>query len=143
MTATTKAPTWFKATAIIALIWNLLGVIAYLSQAFMPPELLEAMPEAERALFENTPAWVTAAFATAVWGGALGSLLLILRKSAAFQVFIISLIGIVAQLSWNLFFGKTMEVYGPGSMVMPIMVLLIGIYLVFFAKSSKSKGWIN
>jgi uncharacterized membrane protein len=143
MTTTANVPTWFKVTAIIALIWNLLGVIAYLGQAFMPPELLEAMPEAERALYENTPAWVTAAFATAVWGGALGSLLLILRKSAAVQVLIISLIGIAVQLSWNLFFGKTMEVYGPGSMVMPIMVLLIGIYLVFFAKSSKSKGWIN
>ncbi|MBR9832711.1 hypothetical protein [Acidiluteibacter ferrifornacis] len=143
MTTLSKVPTWFWVVATIALIWNTLGVIAYLGQAFMPPEMLESLPEAERTLMDSTPAWVTAAFALAVWGGAAGSLLLLFRNSIAYLLLIISLVGIFAQFTWNLFIGETMKVYGPGSIIMPIMVLGIGIYLVFFARSAKAKGWLN
>ena len=46
----------------------------------MNPNIVDAMPEAYRAIVENRPAWATAAFAIAVFGGAFGCLLLLLRK---------------------------------------------------------------
>ena len=78
--STNKPPVWFWIVSVVALIWNGMGVMAYLGQAYMSDDALAALPEAEQALYANVPAWATAAFAIAVWGGLLGCLALLLRK---------------------------------------------------------------
>jgi len=65
----------------------------FLSQ--MNAETVAARPESYRAIVEARPAWATAAFAIAVFGGALGGVLLLVRRSAAYYVFIASLLGAV------------------------------------------------
>ncbi len=59
-----KPPIWFWIISVLALIWNILGVSAYLAQAYMTDETLAALPEADQAIYANLPAWYTAAFAT-------------------------------------------------------------------------------
>ena len=71
---------WYWLVAVAMLAWNGMGVMAYIAQTTMTPETLAALPEAERAVYANMPAWVTAAFAFAVFGGAAGCLLLLLRS---------------------------------------------------------------
>lgn len=139
----TKAPTFFWIISSIALLWNLIGCAAYLGMQMMPPELLETMPEAERTLMETTPIWVTAAFAVAVWFGLLGSILLLLRKALSQTVFVISLLGIIVQQIWNFTNGQSLEVFGIEQVIMPIAVVLIGLYLIIFAKKAKANNWIN
>ena len=136
-------PRSFWIIASLALVWNLLGVGAYIGHVTMTDEAIMALPEAERMLYENAPAWVTAAFATAVNGGALGCLLLLLRKAWAMPVLILSLVGIVAQMYHSFFIAKAVAVYGPGSAVMPAMVIVIGILLVWYARFATAKGWIS
>ena len=72
------APKWFMVVAAVLLVWNLLGVMAYVMQVTMSPETLAALPQEQRQLYESTPAWATAAFAVAVNFGALGCVLLLL-----------------------------------------------------------------
>ncbi len=91
----------------------------------------------------DIPAWVTAAFAIAVFGGTLGCLGLLLRKKWARLVFLISLIGIIVQMIHNVFISNNMDVYGPGAVIMPIMVLIIGVYLIMYSKSAIKKSWIS
>jgi hypothetical protein len=141
--STNKPPLWFWIVGIIAFIWNLMGVMAYLSQAFMTDAELAALPEAEQALYINFPAWATAAFAIAVFGGALASIALLLRKKIAKTLFIISFLGIIVQMIYNFFISEAMDVYGPGGMIMPIMIIFIGIYLIMFSNKSISKNWIS
>ncbi len=138
-----KPPTWFWIVSILALLWNLTGAMAYVGQAYMSVEDLAALSEAERTLFETQPAWVTGAFAVAVWGGTLGCIFLLLRKKWAKPIFIISLIGIIAQMSYSFFMSNSFEVYGPGGLVMPIMVLIIGIALILFSNKGISKQWLT
>ncbi len=138
-----KPPTWFWVVSVIALIWNLMGVGAYLAQAYTPDDIIAQMEQAMQDLVNSTPAWVTAAFAIAVWAGALGSLLLLLRKRLAHIVLILSFIGIVVQMFYNVFISNSIEVYGPGGLIMPIMTFLIGIGLIFFAKKGISAGWLK
>lgn len=140
---TNKSPVWFWVVSVFALIWNGLGVMAYLGQAYMDDTDLAALPEAEQALYADVPAWATAAFAIAVWGGLLGCLALLLRKKWAKPVLLLSLIGIVVQMIYNLFISEAMDVYGPGGAIMPIMVIVIGIFLVWFSKKSIAEGWIS
>ncbi|WP_396637881.1 hypothetical protein [Maribacter sp. R77961] len=139
----TKPPMWFWIVSALALLWNLAGAMAYISQAYMSIETLEQMSQAERLLYESQPAWVTGAFAVAVWGGSLGCIALLLKKKWAKPVFIISLLGILAQQTYSFFMSNSFEVYGPGAMVMPIMVLIIGIALVLLANMATKKGWLS
>ena len=143
MTNSNKPTTLFWIIAVAALIWNGLGVMSYLGQAFMTDEIKAALPEAERALYENIPTWVTAAFAIAVFAGLLGSIFLLTRKKAARFVFLISLIAILAQMSYNLFMSRAAEVYGPGGVIMPVMVILIGVFLLIYSKRTIEKGWLS
>ena len=129
--------------AVVALIWNLLGVMAYIMQATMSPEALAALPEAQRELMESTPAWATAAFALAVHGGALGCLLLVLKKNLAGLFLQLSLAAVVVQMFHSFFMSKSFEVFGPGGMVMPVMVMVIAIYLVTLAAKAKAQKWTN
>ena len=115
-----KAPAWFTLVAAILLVWNLLGVMAYIMQVTMSPEALAALPDAERQIMENTPQWAIAAFAVAVNGGALGCLLLLLKRSLAGLFLQLSLAGVLVQMFHAFFMSQSLEVFGSGGLVMPV-----------------------
>ena len=142
-TRTQSSPVWYRIVAILALIWNLMGVSAYLMQVTMSEAGLAALPEAERLLYETTPAWATAAFATAVFAGALGCLLLLLRIGLAVPVLVISLLAVLVQMFHAFFMSNSFEVFGPGGMTMPVMVIVIAFALVLLAEKGKKSAWLS
>ena len=137
------APKWFLIVGIVALIWNLLGVVAYIMQQTMSPADIAALSDAERTLRETTPAWASAAFAIAVHGGALGCLALVFKKSWALPLLVLSLAAVLVQMVHAFFISNSIKVFGPGGMIMPVMIIVIAVYLVFLARSAKEKGWIS
>jgi len=86
--------------------------------------------------------WATIAFGIATIGGTLASIGLLLRKKWAKQLFIISLIALVAQFVNWLFIQKAPEVF-PNSYTMPITVTVMGILLVLYTQYAMRKGWIT
>lgn len=143
MTTSVKPPTWFWVVSVIALLWNLIGVMKYLNQAFNQVALLESMDQAQREAFEGIPAWATAAFAIAVFSGTLASIGLLVRKKWARPLFIISLIAALAQFIHWLFISNAVEAFGPSTYAMPVVIIIIGIYLIFFSKKGIEKGWLK
>lgn len=143
MNTSVKPPVWFWVVSVIALLWNLLGVMNYLNQAFNQVALMEAMDQAQREVFEGIPAWATAAFAIAVFSGTLASIGLLVRKKWARPLFIVSLVAVVIQFAHWLFISNAVEAFGPSTYGMPVVVVLIGIYLIFFAKKGIEKGWLK
>ena len=141
--ATIDIPSWFKVVAIISLIWNLFGVLAFAGQMMLTPEILAELPVAEQELYASTPLWATVAFAIAVFLGAFGSLLLLLKKALSTAILIFSLVGVVVQMLHAFFLSKSLEVLGPNSMIMPVIVILIAIYLVWLSKKAQSNGWFS
>jgi hypothetical protein len=138
----TKPPVWFWIISVIALLWNAMGVNAYIQQAYKTDSFKAMYTEEQLDMIANTPAWATAAFAVAVFGGILGSLGLLLRKKWAKSLFILSLLGIIVQMTYNLFISKAMEVYGPGAVIMPILVLFVGVFLLWYSKKAIAKKWL-
>lgn len=138
-----KPPVSFWIIGILALIWNLIGVFAYLQYAYMTDEDVAALPVEQQPLYENIPAWVTGAFALAVFGGALGCILLLLKKKSASFIFLISFISILAQMTYNLFMSQTMEVYGPQGAIVPVLTIIIGAFLVWYSRKMQAKGILN
>lgn len=141
MSNQSKPPIWYWIVSAIALVWNLAGVYMYLDQAYASDTLGE-IANAAKDLIDPTPAWVTAAFAIAVFGGAIGSILLLLRKSLAGTMFIVSLLGVIAQNAYYFSNGETMDA-GPGDLGMVVMIIVFAIGLVFFSKKAKTSGWIS
>ena len=119
------------------LIFNLLGCMNYISQ--MNAEVVASMPDVYRAIVEARPAWGTGAFAIAVFGGSLGCLLLLLKKSVAFHVFVVALIAtVMAQIPFLGMAGFPAQAWIGG-----LSQLIVGAFLVWYAKTSASKGWIS
>ena len=143
MNTTNKPNAVFWIIAVIALIWNIMGVMAYLTQAFMTDEAKALLPEAERAMYNDIPAWATAAFAFAVFGGLLGALAMLLRKKWATPLFIISLLGILAQMTYSFFVSDVMAEADVTKMVMPLLIVVIGIFLVYYSKGAAKNGWLR
>ena len=88
-------------------------------------------------IISNFPAWITAAFAIAVFAGALGSLGLLLRKKWAYSLLLISLIAVIVQMGYILSQGQA------DNIGMTISIILFSVFLVWFSKKSIAKGWIS
>jgi CHASE2 domain-containing sensor protein len=138
-----KPSNLFWVISSIALVWNLMGVFNYLDQAFMTDKVLETLPKEQQILYQDVPAWVTAAFAIAVFSGTLGSLLLLLKKKIATTFFIISFLGIVGQMSYGLLIDQNSDSYGPMGIAMPIIIIAFGGYLIWYSRKANEHRWLS
>ena len=138
-----KIPVWFWIVSVVLLIWNAMGVMAYILQMTISAEALQALPEVKRNLYETFPIWANIAFFLAVFGGTLGSLGLVLRKKWAYYAFLVSLVGIIIQMSYNIFVAKAMDIYGPAENIMAFMILIIGVVAIWFVKWCTKKVWLS
>ncbi len=138
-----KPSTNFWIISAAALVWNLIGLVFYIGQVTITPEALAALTEAQQEFFIGTPTWATAAFAIAVNAGVLGSLFLLLRKTWAIPMFIISLLAIVAQDVDAFVLRDAYGIVGVSSLIIPSMVFVIGIALLLYARVTKNRGWLS
>lgn len=136
-------PRSFLIIGIVALLWNLMGVMSYVMQVTMSPEALGNMPEAERALYESMPAWVTGAFAISVFGGVLACIGLLLKKAWCVSVFLVSFAAIIVLFGYWLLVANTIEVMGIGAAGMPLLVTAIGAFLLWYSLDAKGKAWLS
>ena len=134
-------PRWFTPVAILALIWNLLGASAYLMDVTISPEAVAKMGEAQRAMYASRPAWFVVAYASAVWFGVAGSLALLRRKRWAKPLFVISLLGLIAQDAALL---SSPEVRADLMVVLlQGLVLVIAVSLLMLTRKSERQGWVT
>lgn len=140
---TTKPSTAFWVISIIALVWNAMGVNQYIQQAYMTDAFKAMYNEEQLEMITSSPSWVTAVFALAVFGGIFGSIALLLRKKIARILFIISLIGILAQMYHNLFVIDSVALFGSEAVIMPIMILVFAVFLLWYSKFADKKNWLS
>ncbi len=135
------APKWFLPVAVIALLWNLLGCMAYLGDAMMSPDDVARLDAAQQALRAERPGWSVAATAVAVWAGAAGCLGLILRRRWATPLLAVSLLGVIVQ-DYSLF---VLGSAGADTVVLALqgLVLLIAVGLLLLARRASRLGWLR
>ncbi len=136
MSTNIKPTNSFWVISVIGLLWNLIGANQYIQQAYKTEGFKSMYTPEQLETISNMPTWATAAFAIAVFGGVLGCILLLLRKKLAKLFFQISLLGIIVQMIYNFFIAKITEVYGLSAVIMPLLILVIGYYLVSFSKQA-------
>lgn len=131
----------FWIIGIIALLWNGMGVNAYLQQAFKTAASTAGMNTEQIAFMNDTPAWATALFAIAVFSGLLAAILFLMRKKGAVTLFVISfLVAAIQQLYW-LFGTNAPKVFADMQpYLMPVLVIVLGAFWMWYSKNQKAKG---
>ncbi|MDH4230186.1 MAG: hypothetical protein OEW11_10670 [Nitrospirota bacterium] len=130
----------FRVIGGVALIWNGMGGINFFAQ--MNADVVASMPDAYREVIHGRPVWATAAFAVAVFGGTLGCVLLLLRKSAARRVFIASLLGVMVTMAHALGMTRSTIDFRP-VWTGTSMSLVVAVFLVWYSKYAGRRGWIR
>jgi hypothetical protein len=139
----TRPPKWFTVTAIIALLWNLVGVAAFVMDSTISPEDLAKLPEGQQTLYAARDSWIMLATALAVILGTLGSIGLLLKRKWALPVFIVSLLAIVAQDVGMFVLINGVALGGAFTAVLHTAVLLIAILLVLLSRKAIVHGWLR
>jgi len=142
MSNTNKPNTVFWVIGIVALFWNILGVGAYLGQAYMSEDTLAILSQGEQDYYNNYPAWATASFAIGVFGGFLGCIALLMRKKVSILLFTLSLLGVLGQQVYNFFLQDYVELSGV-SMIGPIAIIIVAFFLMWYAKAQKANGILS
>jgi len=138
MTNSIKPPSWYWVISILALAWNAMGIKAYLDQVNNAESFQAATSPEQLAALAETPSWAIGAFATAVFAGGLGSLLLLVRKRLAYVILSISFLAVLIQMGY-----LVMNPVPDANYSMTAAIILVSLFLVWFAKKSSHKGWLN
>ncbi|MDP5212255.1 hypothetical protein ORJ66_04260 [Pseudoalteromonas tunicata] len=130
----TQPPKWLKPFAWVMVIWNLMGVMAFVMHILITPEQLAALPQAEQTLFNNAASWAVVVFALAVFAGTAGSLALAFGKKFALPLLSLSLIGVLLQQFHSFVLQDSLAVYGTTALFMPAVVVFFAVALLVVAK---------
>lgn len=120
-----------------------MGVHGYISQAYKLSAYTDAYTKEQLEVMSALPSWYTALFAIAVFSGALGCILLLLRKKAAKLLLILSFIAATVQMIYFLFIADLKGIDFSANEIMAYMIIVFALFLVWFSSHSVKKGWIN
>jgi len=68
---------------------------------------------------------------------------LLLKKKIASTFFILSFAGIMVQMTYGLFISENTDSYGPLGLLMPIMIIAVGGYLIWYSKKATEHRWLS
>lgn len=137
-----KPPRWFTVVPVVALLWNLIGLVAVLGDLSLSAEQLAALPQDQQALHAARPLWSVAGSVLAVAAGTLGCIFLLLRKRWAVAAFVASLVGIVLQDVGLFIVAAAVQSPGTVAAVMQGVVLLIALGLLLLSRKAAAKSWL-
>ena len=136
-------PLSYWVISVLALLWNLLGVLMFCMTLAATPGQIAAMPPEQQRILEATPGWMQVAYGVAVFGGVLGAIGLLLRRRWAATFFLLSLVGLVVQMLGAFLVTPAWEVLGPAGLIMPIVLLAIALFLLSYSRRAAARGWLS
>ena len=102
----------------------------------MTPETLpEGVDATMLAFMEATPVWATSAYAIAVNLGMLASIMLLLRKSIAMPLYVVSLAGALVLDFDSFVLRDVVAIWGSGAYIVPSAVIIVGVVEIWYARS--------
>jgi len=138
-----KAPAWFWIVAVAALLFELIGCFFFVVEVRMSKADIAALPLDQRAMLEARPDWFYVAFALAVGTGLIGSIGLLLRKSWAAAILLVSLVFAVLQFSSILIVPEMRNVTPSDALAVPIVTIICCYSIWQLAKLAKQRHWLD
>jgi hypothetical protein len=136
-----KAPKSYWIISILALLWMIIGVLAWCADLMTDEAALAQMSDAQRQLYSSRPQWLLIVYAVAIFTGLAGAVGLLLRKAWAPAAFAVSLLAVAVQFAYTFLVMDTVRLVGASAALpVPIVIFVCGALLLWFAVSAKRSG---
>lgn len=143
METTAKPPFYFWVIGGLLLVWNLMGIAAYVMQSGIDTrELARTDPVTARA-FAEMPFWAWMVYALAVASGGVGSLVLLLRRRTSIALFCVSLVAIIIQFGRTFIATDLITEKGAQAVAFPALIFVIALFSVWWTLRSYKAGWLR
>jgi hypothetical protein len=137
-----KTPWHIWTVGIISLLWNAMGAMDFIMSNLQTESYMAQLNEAQTAFFAGFPLWATLSWAVAVFGAALGSVLILMRKKLAAPVFLIELLALLITSTHNFVLSEVRisEIAGTGAMIFSVVIFVISILLWLYSRAQAKAG---
>ncbi|MCR5880740.1 hypothetical protein [Phenylobacterium sp. J367] len=122
---------------LLSLVWNGFGATDYTMTQLQGDAWLRQMgaTEAQIAAMASFPSWMHGVWAIGVWGGLIGSLLLLLRRRWAFHAFVLSSAGAIISLAY-----QVVNPIAGMDLMFPLIIVAIALFLIWYAWTMTKRG---
>lgn len=135
-----RAPWHLWLVGIVGLLFNSVGALDYFMTQTRNASYMGRFSAEQLEILYGFPAWLVSFWALAVWGGAIGALLLMLRRRVAVPVLLVSLLAMIVTAVHN--FSSARGLYDTGGtapgFVLLIFALALGLWL--YARAMRGRG---
>lgn len=149
-TATTsQTPIHLWIVGVVATLWNAFGCYDYFMTRTKGAAWIDQMMhttdgEAIMAYINGFPIWASIGWGLGVWGGLLGSILLLLRNRQAVIVFAVSMVGAVVSIGYQLINPSGIaEMNEAINRSMPFVIIVIAVALFLYARAIRIRGLLR
>ena len=129
----------FWVVGAVALVWNAMGVLNLIMQ--VNPDVLATYPESHQTIVANQTGWIAASVTVAIIGGAIGCVLLLMRKAGAVYLFYASLIGTIIVVAHTL--SLPIELRSSDIVMIIVMPVVVAALLAWYSRWTAKRGWIT
>jgi hypothetical protein len=138
--APAKTPVHLWIVGVLALLWNLMGAFDYLATQLELDFYMSQYPQEQLDYFYGIPAWAVSGWAVAVWFALGGSIGLLLRKKWATWAFAVSIVGMFFSTLHGYVLSNGAEVMGTIGIVFSVIIWVIAIFLLLYARAMANRG---
>ena len=141
MNGTGRTPSHLWVVGALATLWNAFGCFDYLMTQTRNEQYLAHFTDPQRIYFDSFPVWMEFAWACGVWGGLLGSLLLLARSRHAVAAFAVSLAGLAVSTIYQYVLSTPPPEMMAGAMLaMNLVIWAAAIGLLWYAMRMRKQG---
>lgn len=131
---------WYLIAAIVSLVLMILPAVGALIHLTTDPSSLALD---ERAQYEAEPLWMVAAFGLTGLAGAVGALMLVLRRRPAEPLLLIALLGIGAWFIGLFVNAQLRDLLSSVQIAVAAIIVAIVWTIYWFARHSRQRGWLR
>ncbi len=141
-TPSTKTPRHLWVIGVVSLLWNAIGVLDFSMTQTRNEAYMAGFTPEQLDYFYGFPLWVVVAWGVATWGSLAGSMALLLRKSRAGVLFVLSFIGMLVTTLYNFVLTNGMEIMGAGagSLAFSATIVGVGVLLIVYSRAMRRSG---
>ena len=142
----TRTPVHLWIVGILSLLWNAMGCFDYVMTRMRNTDYLSSAmpnvdPNAMLAWIDGFPIYAQIGWALGVWGGLLGSELLLVRSRYAVWAYGLSLLGAVVGLGYQIAAAPPLAGADDAmSKAMPYVIILVALGLFLYARAMEKKA---
>jgi len=131
---------WYVIAAVVSLVLMTLPLVGAVIHLTTDPATL---PLDERAQYQAEPMWMVLAFGLSGLVGAIGGLMLILKRRSAEALLLVALIAIAVWFAGLFVNGALRDLLSTGQIAGAIVVVAIVWTIYWFARHSRQRGWLR